>query len=144
MEMKSEFEYGKDDSMDEDDLKLVIKEEALKDDEEEEEEMNNSQASSCDYNLSQFKEELKTEPSFEPEQEDSDEDMPLVRKRFFYFHGMLNFKNKIFLVLLMFTIEFSAETIQPQTQTGTSLFRPISCCVEWKYLDWRKLTRAMF
>lgn len=73
---------AREDSVDEDEHKLVIKEEPMYD-------ANSSQASSCDYNLSQFKEEsrfdgmddedeekpMKEEPSYD---EESEEDISLV------------------------------------------------------------------
>lgn len=67
--------------MDEDDHKLVIKEEP---ESQYEEDANVSAASSCDYSLSQFKNEPKLEDEEAEEQEeqeeqdDSDEDVPLV------------------------------------------------------------------
>lgn len=77
---KSRYDYGKDDSMDEDEQKLVIKEEGESHDEEELKHQNVSQASSCDYSMSQFKDE----PNMKEEDDDSEEDMPLVNFRFFF------------------------------------------------------------
>ncbi|KAK9888579.1 hypothetical protein WA026_000818 [Henosepilachna vigintioctopunctata] len=73
------------DSMDEDENKLSIKEEPDSQDEKENITANLSQASSCDYSMSQFS---KTEPAFddvkvdsnikeEMDEQDSDEDIPL-------------------------------------------------------------------
>lgn len=71
-----EVESAKEDSVDEDDQKLVIKEEI---DEEDETDRNVSQASSCDYNLSQFRDE----PKFAEEgEENSEDDAPLVSGHF--------------------------------------------------------------
>lgn len=81
-EIKSDPDSAKEDSVDEDDHKLVIKEE--QDSHNEPEGGNLSQASSCDYNLSQFKDEPdfeadeETEDGIKQEESDSDEDMPLV------------------------------------------------------------------
>lgn len=79
---------------DDDEDKLVIKDEPISQDEAEE--ANVSAASSCEYNLSQFKkdesqfsedesqEDIKDE-SFEPKEEDeSDEDLPLVSLMFLH------------------------------------------------------------
>lgn len=86
--IKTEFKDEPDfDSVDEDDQKLVIKEE---NDIKEEAEMNVSQASSCDYSMSQFKDEPKYDDEEEEEyqneshsqikqEEESEEDVPLVR-----------------------------------------------------------------
>lgn len=70
---------AREDSVDEDDNKLVIKEEPESQDEIEDNK-NVSTASSCNYNLSQFKsDESRFEDSnVKEEQDDSDEDMPLV------------------------------------------------------------------
>jgi hypothetical protein len=70
---------AREDSVDEDENKLVIKEEPESQDEVEEK--NVSAASSCDYNLSQFKtDESRFEDSttYVKEEDDSDEDIPLV------------------------------------------------------------------
>lgn len=114
LEVKSDVESAKEDSVDEDDHKLVIKEE--QDSQNELEEVNQSAASSCDYNLSQFKDEpdfeadeSKSNRQIKEEEEDSDEDMPLVCSRFcsqcFRFHA------------IMFIAD---ETFQSQKQIGTS------------------------
>lgn len=102
-EIKSDAESAKEDSVDEDDQKLVIKEEPDSQNDEPDTANNLSQASSCDYNLSQFKDEppfsadedserndpydsesqdgeWKPKPKEEPE--DSEEDVPLVRAAF--------------------------------------------------------------
>lgn len=95
---KSDAESAKEDSVDEDDHKLVIKEEP--ESQNDEPYINNlSQASSCDYNLSQFKDEppfsadedsernddsesqdqMDLKPGkFKWEPADSEEDVPLV------------------------------------------------------------------
>lgn len=92
VELKSDADSAREDSLDEDDQKLVIKEEP---DSINAEGNNLSQASSCDYNLSQFKDEppfsederMGDEESqdqdysgrFKQEPDESEEDMPLVR-----------------------------------------------------------------
>ncbi|KRT78619.1 hypothetical protein AMK59_6886 [Oryctes borbonicus] len=84
---------SKEDSVDEDEQKLVIKEEP---ESQIENEQNASTASSCDYNLSQFKDEPKEEEEEEQdietegegeltmdvkkEEDDSDEDLPLAAR----------------------------------------------------------------
>lgn len=97
--MKAENDSAKEESLDEDDQKLVIKEEPEFD-------QNNSTASSCDYNMSQFKEDesrfdgmdeesraydddgdYKSDVKDEPMQDDdSDEDKPLVSATNLHFH----------------------------------------------------------
>lgn len=84
IEFKFEHDSGREDSMDDEDPRLVIKEEPDSQSNFEHE-ANQSAASSCDYNMSQFsrnesdfegisstKNEMKTEP------EESEEDIPLV------------------------------------------------------------------
>lgn len=82
LEIRTEIESAREDSaredsVDEDEPKLVIKEEPQND----EVDANVSAASSCDYSLSQFKDD---EPKFEDEEREpdqaqsSDEDIPLV------------------------------------------------------------------
>lgn len=89
----SQNSFKEETSDDDDDEKLVIKDEPLEPQSQDEEEVNVSAASSCDYNLSQFKkdesqfsegeesqeqDDVKNE-SFEIKQEEeSDEDVPLV------------------------------------------------------------------
>lgn len=75
---ENNYDSAKDDSLDEDEQKLVIKEEETESHDEEEQKQNISQASSCDYSLSQFKDEAKQEDTSIREEEESDEDMPLV------------------------------------------------------------------
>ncbi|XP_017775446.1 PREDICTED: DNA topoisomerase I, mitochondrial isoform X2 [Nicrophorus vespilloides] len=76
-----EYEFNREDSVDDDDQKLVIKEEndyQMKEENDEdiyEKDPNISAASSCDYNLSQFKDEPKLEESVGDEE--SEEDIPL-------------------------------------------------------------------
>lgn len=98
-EIKSDADSAKEDSVDEDDPKLVIKEEPESQHDEPDTMNNLSQASSCDYNLSQFKDEppfsadegseknydsesqdqdYEKPNKFKPEPEDSEEDIPLV------------------------------------------------------------------
>lgn len=97
IEEKKEKRYvedsSKEDSVDEDEQKLIIKEEP--EISPTDHEQNISAASSCDYSLSQFKDQLKEEDEEEPEMDtegegeltmdvkkeemESDEDMPLVR-----------------------------------------------------------------
>lgn len=95
------MDSSKEDSIDEDDQKLVINQDDMLIKEEPESQTENDQnasvASSCDYSLSQFKDEVKTELEEEEdeadmetegegeltmdvkkEEEESDEDMPLV------------------------------------------------------------------
>lgn len=100
-EIKSDADSAKEDSVDEDDQKLVIKEEP--ESQFDEPETNNlSQASSCDYNLSQFKDEPpfsadedsernedsesqeEEKSKYKQEPEDSEEDIPLVGVAFLY------------------------------------------------------------
>ncbi|KAK4879023.1 hypothetical protein RN001_007169 [Aquatica leii] len=79
VEVKSEVDSAKEDSLDEDEPKLVIKEEFQS---QSENEQNASTASSCDYSMSQFKDEPKFEENSceeEPE-ENSDEDIPLASR----------------------------------------------------------------
>lgn len=72
------YDDGKDDSLDEDEQRLVIREETESHNDDEEQN-NISQASSCDYNLSQFRDEPREDMREEPEEEqDTDEDIPLV------------------------------------------------------------------
>lgn len=86
-EEKSDIDSAREDSVDEDDQKLVIKEEPDSQDEIEKDYVNISAASSCDYNLSQFKDEPDfsaneedEKPQVKDEQYDSEEDVPLVSK----------------------------------------------------------------
>nr|XP_015835268.1 PREDICTED: DNA topoisomerase I, mitochondrial isoform X3 [Tribolium castaneum] len=79
---------AREDSVDEDDNKLIIKEEPESQDEVDDK--NASAASSCDYNLSQFKsDESRFEDSTADvkQEEDSDEDLPL-RKPFAHRHRL--------------------------------------------------------
>lgn len=101
-DIKSDADSAKEDSVDEDDQKLVIKEEPESQNDEPDVMNNVSQASSCDYNLSQFKDEPPfsadedsernydsesqdqdyDKPKYKSEPEDSEEDIPLVSFRF--------------------------------------------------------------
>ena len=96
--MDPKYDSSKEDSVDEDDQKLVIKEvdiknEVVENENEHSEDNNVSTASSCDYNLSNFKDERSEEGNDFPEQdtdyemevdikkekESDDDDKPLVR-----------------------------------------------------------------
>ncbi|KAF5287721.1 hypothetical protein FQA39_LY15741 [Lamprigera yunnana] len=79
VEIKVDPDSAKEDSLDEDEHKLVIKEESGS---QSETEQNISTVSSCDYNLSHFKQEPKFEDYDEEDAppEGSDEDIPLASR----------------------------------------------------------------
>uniref|UniRef100_A0A1Y1N6M1 DNA topoisomerase I n=1 Tax=Photinus pyralis TaxID=7054 RepID=A0A1Y1N6M1_PHOPY len=83
VDVKPDTDSAREDSLDEDEPKLVIKEDSRS---QSESELNASAASSCDYNLSQFKDEPKEELEEEEEEyqpqesQSSDEDIPLANR----------------------------------------------------------------